>query len=70
MRQGGRRHDSGVFDAHAVMYLVTFLQAAQDCDGVFDIRLADKDKLEATFEGGVLFDVFTVLIERGRADGA
>ena len=70
MREGGSRDDGGVFDAHAVMHLVTFLQAAQDCDGVFDIGLADKDNLEATFEGGVFFDVFTVLIGRGGADGA
>ena len=52
------------------MDLVTLLQPAQDRHGVIDRRLADENRLEATFERGVFFDMFTKLIERGRADAA
>ena len=55
-------------DAHAVIDLIALLQAAQDGNGVLDSRLIDHDGLEAAFEGGVLFNVLAVLVERGRAD--
>ncbi len=45
----GGCEDGRIFDAHAVMYFVTFLQSAQDGDGVFDGRFAHKDGLEAAF---------------------
>ncbi len=52
------------------MGFVTRLEAAEDGDRVFDARLADEDRLEAAFEGGVFFDVLAILVERRRADAA
>src|SRR6185312_8201684 len=60
--------DCAVGDAHAVVHLVAFLEAAKDGNRVLDARLADVDRLEATFEGRVLLDVLAVFIERGGAD--
>ena len=69
VRERGRGHDGRVLDAHVVVRLVALFQPAQDGDGVFDVGLADVDDLEAAFEGGVLLDVFAVLVQRGCADG-
>ena len=68
--EGGGGDDGGVLDADLVVRLVALAQAAQDVDGVFDVGLADVDDLEAALEGGVLLDVFAVLVEGGCADGA
>src|SRR4029077_17671688 len=70
MGKRGGGDDGRVFNAHAVMHFVTLLQAAKNSDGVFDIGLAYENDLEAAFESGVFFDVFTILIESGCADGA
>ena len=45
--------------------LVALLEPAQDTDGVFHGRLCSIDLLETPLEGGVLFDVLAVLIQRG-----
>ena len=68
MRELRGGDERGVLDADAVMQFVTLAQAAQDRDRVLDARLVDHDRLEAAFEGGVLFDVFAIFVERGRAD--
>ena len=54
-----------VLDAHTVVHFVALFQATQNCDGVFDRRLADVDLLKATFERRILFDVLAVFVERG-----
>ena len=64
----GGAHQGGVLDAHAVVHFVALLQAAQDGDGVFDRGLIHHHGLEAAFEGGILFDVLAVFVERGGAD--
>ena len=69
MRKQGRRHDGGIFNAHAVMDLEFFLKAAQNGDGVVDSRFAYEDGLEAARQCGVFFDVL-VFGEGGRADAA
>src|SRR6185437_11529521 len=69
VRERGRGDDGGVLDTDLVVRFVAFAQSAQDGDGVFDVGFADEDDLEATFERGVLLDVFAVLIQRGCADG-
>ena len=66
--QGGRGHQRGVGDAHAMVHLVAVLQSAQDADGVLHRRLTDEHLLEAPLQRGVLFDVLAVLVERGGAD--
>ncbi len=68
--QHGRGHQSGVLDAHPVVHLVAFLQAAQDGDGVLHGGLAHQHLLEAALEGGVLLDVLAELVEGGGADHA
>ena len=71
VRELGGGDQGGVLDADAlVMGFVARLEAAEDGDRVFDVRLADEDGLEAALEGGVLFDVLAVFVERGRADAA
>ena len=71
VRQVGRRHQGRVLYPHAAMMgLVARLQPAEDRYGVFDRRLADVDRLESPFEGGVLFDVLAILVERRGAYAA
>ena len=48
--------------------LVLLLDPPQDRDRVLDRGLADKDRLETALEGGVLFDVLAVLVERRGPD--
>ena len=65
-----RAHDGAVGDAHAVMDLVLLLQAAQDGDGVLHRGLAHQHRLEAALQGGILLDVFAILVQGGGTDGA
>ncbi len=51
-----------------MVLLVARSQALEDGDGVFDAGLFHEYGREAAFEGGVLFDVLAVLIQRGGAD--
>ena len=71
VRKVGRRHQGRVLDLDPlVMGLVAGLQAAENGDGVLDRGLADEDRLKAAFQGGVLFDVLAIFVERGGADAA
>ena len=65
----GCRHDCLVGEAHRVVGLVTVLQPHEDLDGVGEGRLVDVDGLEAPLQGGVLLQVFAVLLEGGGTDG-
>ena len=67
-RGGG--HDGAIGDAHPVVRLVAFLEAAQDGDGALHTRFAHEDGLEAPLEGGVLLHVQAVLVEGGGAHHA
>ena len=53
-----------------MVYLVAFLESAQNGDGVLDGWLVHFHRLEAALECGVFLDMFAVLVERGRADAA
>ena len=68
VRQGGCGDDCRVGNADPVVDLVLFLQAAQDRDGVLDRRLGHHDRLETPGQGRVLFNVFSVLIQRRGPD--
>ena len=70
MREHGGGDDGRVLDADAVVDLELLLETAQDGDGVVHRRLADDDGLEAAGQGGILFDVLLVFVERGGADAA
>src|SRR5262245_15563204 len=50
------------------MLFVLVLQAAKDRNCVFDAWLGYVDRLEATGQSSIFFDVLLVLVERGRAD--
>ncbi len=65
----GGGHERLVGDRHRVVRLVAVAQALQDLDGVRHRGLLHLDGLEAALEGGVLFEVLAVLVERGGADG-
>jgi len=67
--QNGGGDEGGILDAHAVVDFVAFLESAKDGDGVLDTRLTDRDWLEAALEGGILFNVFAIFVERGGSDG-
>ena len=68
VRQLGRRHQGAISDTHPVVQLVFFLQTAQDRNGVLNTRFFDHHRLEAPRQGGVLFHIFAVFIQRGRAN--
>ena len=51
-----------------MMQFVFLFQAAQDGDGIFHRGLAHEHRLEAPRQGGILFDIFAILIERSGAD--
>src|ERR1700692_2675006 len=70
VREGCSGDDCRIFDAYAMMNFVALFQAAKNGDGVFNVGLADENNLEAAFERGIFLDVFTVFVERGRANGA
>ena len=57
-----------IADCDLVVRLVFRGDTTQDRDGVFHARLADEHLLETTFERRILFDVFAVFVQRGRAD--
>src|SRR5580693_3518042 len=70
MRQSRRGDDRRVLDAYAMMHFVALFQAAQDGDGVFDIRLTNEDNLETAFQRRIFLNVLAVLVQRGRANCA
>ena len=63
-------YDGIVFDAHVVMVFVAFLQSTQDGDGAQRVGLAHHDRLEASLQGLVFFEVLLVLVQRGGAYAA
>ena len=52
-----------------MVVLVAFAQSLKDLDGFGDGRLVHLDRLESTFQRGVLFDVLAVFVGGGGADG-
>ena len=70
MREHGGGEDGRILDAHSVVNLEFLLEPAQDGDGVVHGRLADEDGTETARQGGILFDVLLVFVERGGADAA
>ncbi len=68
MRKFGGRHDGIVLDAHPVVAVEPFLDAAQDGNGVGDAWLVHMHGLKAPLQGRVLFDVLLVFVQGGGAD--
>ncbi len=66
----GRSDNCSVGYPNTVMDLVTLLEAAQNRDGVFNTRLIHQDRLEASFQRWILFDMLAVLVDGCRTDGA
>ena len=61
--------DGAISDGHAMVVLVTFAQALQNLNGFGDGRLVHLDRLETTFQRGILFDVLAVFVGGGGANG-
>src|SRR3954469_3983729 len=57
-----------VDDLHAVVRLVPVAQALEDLERVRLVGWLDRDRLESPRQGGVLLEVFAVLVPRCRAD--
>ncbi len=55
-------------NAHAVEDFVSFLQASQNGDGVFNGRFVHHNGLKTTLQGRIFFDVFAVFVQSGCAD--
>src|SRR5882672_2172273 len=70
VRQGRRRHNRRVLDAHAMMDFVALLQSAQDRNRVLDVRFANVHNLEPPLERRIFLDVSAILVQRGSADRA
>jgi len=68
MRKDGGSHQGGILDLDAVVHLVTFPQAAQDGNRVFNRGLAHQHGLEATLQGRILLDVLAVLVQGSGAN--
>ena len=51
-----------------MVQLVFLLDPTQDRDGIGDAWLFDLDRLKAPSKGGIFFDIFAILIQRGRSD--
>ena len=66
--QGRRCHDGRVGDPHPVVQLVLFLQAAQDRHRILHGRLGDEDRLETAGQGGILFHMLAIFIQRRGPD--
>ena len=49
--------------------LVLIAQPAQNFDGFGHAGLLHVDGRKAAFQGGILFDIFSVFVDGGRADG-
>ena len=49
-------------------HLIPFLQTTQDRYGVLYRRFIHEDRLETAFQGRILFDIFSVLIQRRCTD--
>src|SRR3989338_6822629 len=67
VRQGGCRYQGRVLYPNTVVYLITFFESAKDGDGILHRRLADVNRLKTALKGGILFNVFAVLIQGGSA---
>ena len=52
------------------MHFVPFLESAEDRDRLLDARLADHDGLETPLQGGILLDLYPILVKRRRTDHA
>ena len=50
-----------------MVHFVFFLQASQNCNGGLDTGLTHNDFLEAPFKRRILFNEFSVFIQRGRS---
>ncbi len=51
------------------MCLIAVTQTLEYLHGLLDAGFAHKNRLEATLKGGILLDVFAILVESGRPDG-
>ncbi len=70
MRKAAGRNQRGILNPHAVMHFVSFFQSAQDGGGLLNIRLVHENWLKPSFQRGIFFNMLSIFVRRGRADGA
>ena len=68
--KGCRRYQGTVGNFDVVVGFVTIFQRPQDRNRVFYTGLIDIDLLETSFQGGILFNVFAIFIQRGGTNTA
>ena len=61
--EGGCCYQGGVLNSNSVVNLIPLSKAAEDRDGILDGRFFHHDGLESTFEGCILFDIFSVFVQ-------
>ena len=66
--QGHRLAQDALGDLHAVEVFVIMGDALEDLQCVLHIGLRHRHRLEATLQGRILLDKFTILVEGGGAD--
>ena len=70
MRELGSGNESIVLNTHLVVVFITFLQTAQNADGILHTWLVHHDSLESAFECLVLFEILLVFFQCGGSDGS
>ncbi len=68
MREYRGLHQRVVLNAHAMEQFEAFANAAENRNGVFNSGLIHLHWLEAALEGGIFFDVLSILIQGRRTD--
>ena len=68
VREPNGRCDRGIVDLDLVVRLISGTKALDDVHRFLYVRRLDIHGLEASFERSVLFDMFSELVKRGRAD--
>ena len=61
--EGGCCYQGGILNPNPMVNLIPLPKAAEDRDGILDGRFFHHDGLESTFEGCILFDIFSVFVQ-------
>ena len=68
MRKRCSRYQCTVCNLYAMINFIAVFQSTQNGNRVFYARLVYHNRLESSFQCGILFNVLTVLIQRCRTD--
>ena len=68
VRQNSGRHQRRIHDLDAVISLVSVLESAENRNRILYRRFIDHNRLETAFQRRILFNIFAVFVQRGRAN--